>query len=129
MKYILRAYKENSSDYCMGCHMESYDSDYIEEGPLSEEELIKAIARIKTIELSYKECGYEIWYEIYQPEEISHEKSEEINNRVSTLIDDILLEKERKKKETEENEKKKMLEKQRLKELAKLKELKEKYES
>lgn len=59
MGYGLIAYKPNSDDYCKGCHMASYSSDFICEFGLNQEQIVD-----KLIELIYYKCdtgeeGYE----------------------------------------------------------------------
>lgn len=60
-KYMFVAYKPNSSDYCMGCHMASYSSDFIFKNHLTREELIEewALVLFKNATLDYNEEGYE----------------------------------------------------------------------
>lgn len=59
-KFTLVAYKPNSNDYCMGCHVESYSSDLAIESGLSKEELIERIALLKARILGPNEEGYEM---------------------------------------------------------------------
>lgn len=60
--YFLIANKPDSADYCMGCLMESYPSDYIEEHNLTEEALIERIAELDSKPLGYGEDGYSFTY-------------------------------------------------------------------
>lgn len=59
MKYILVAYKPDSSDYCRGCHMASYSSGYKMYSECTREQLIKEWAALRAIELSCNEAEYE----------------------------------------------------------------------
>jgi len=61
--YLLIAYKPNSSDYCRGCLMASYSSDFIKEDNLDQDELIKTLADIyyKNKHLAGFESGYDYW--------------------------------------------------------------------
>jgi hypothetical protein len=129
MKYILRAYKPDSDDHCMGCHMASYRSDYIVRSNLSEEQLIEEIAKIKTKKLGHNEWEYEIEYSYMPTDDIPYEKELEIDEKSDILVENILA--ERKAKEIEENLRKaeEAFEKQKQQELNRSKELKEKYES
>ena len=129
MKYTLKAYKPNSEDYCMGCHMASYESDCIEKYDLSEDELIKKIAEIEAIELGMNEAVYDISYYIYQPiPSISDKKREEIDKKSALLAKEIKEEREKEKVKLERQKEKERLEKEKQKELATFEALKEKYE-
>lgn len=129
MKYMLDAYKPDSSDYCMGCLMDTYESDHIVLGPLSENELIEEIARIEAVELRVNEEGYNINYSIYQPiMVVSYEKREIIDSKASLLGKEIKEKRKKEKSKLEWQKKKDALEKEKQKELAIFKKLKEKYE-
>ena len=57
--YIFVAYKPDSSDYCMGCHMASYPSEFVFEVDLSKEELAIAWACCLNFVGGSNECGWE----------------------------------------------------------------------
>ncbi len=63
MSYLLIAYKENSVDYCRGCRMASYSSDFVLENWLSRENLVKEWAKCLQINmnLSCNESGYSFY--------------------------------------------------------------------
>lgn len=67
MSYTLIAYKPSSEDYCMGCCMAHYYADFIHECDLSEADVIKRIAELKSCELGCNEVGYEKIILIEQP--------------------------------------------------------------
>jgi len=69
-KFILIAYKPNSSDYCMGCHMASYGSDFIFEEYQDVESLAQKLADIDEWYLEDGEDGFEPPYIIYNGETI-----------------------------------------------------------
>ncbi len=57
--YTFVAYKPNSSDYCMGCYMESYSSEFAFETGLSEDELVVAWANCLMFVGGTNEDGWE----------------------------------------------------------------------
>ena len=125
---MLDAYKPDSSDYCLGCLMDTYGSDHIVLGPLSENELIEEIARIEAVELGMNEEGYNINYSIYQPiMVVSYEKREIIDSKASLLGKEIKEKRKKEKSKLEWQKKKDALEKEKQEELAIFKKLKEKY--
>ncbi len=80
--YALFANKPDSADYCMGCCMESYPSDYIIERNLTEEALIERIAELDSKRLGRNESGYDFtWIEEPPPTEDDTEE-----NRIRDLI-------------------------------------------
>ena len=58
--FSLTAYKPNSSDYCRGCEMASYDSDFIFVDGLDEKELIEKLADVlhQNMNMRCNEWGY-----------------------------------------------------------------------
>lgn len=64
LNYTLVAYKENSDDYCRGCVMARYDSDFEYLTTQSEEELISWWASYKTMNafMEYNESGYGFFF-------------------------------------------------------------------
>ncbi len=58
--YTLIAHKPESDDYCMGCHMESYYSDFKIHTQLTRYELIQKWANFAATELDKNEAGYDI---------------------------------------------------------------------
>lgn len=62
MTYLFIANKENSTDYCRGCLMASYDSDFYMENHLTDEALVKFWAEYlyRNDNLSVNEAGYQI---------------------------------------------------------------------
>jgi hypothetical protein len=59
MKYLLSAYKPDSHDYCRGCHMASYSSDFQQLETDDKSELIDFWADLLAKELGYNEEGYQ----------------------------------------------------------------------
>lgn len=68
-KYTLIASKPNSSDYCKGCCMARYESEFIHRTGLTREELTKEIARLKATPLDYNEVGFEDILFFEEPDE------------------------------------------------------------
>lgn len=62
MNYTLIAYKPNNDDYCMGCHMASFSSDFELFCTTSEEELLDKWLDIRKAERQFDE--HEAKYEI-----------------------------------------------------------------
>ena len=62
MNYTLIAYKPNNDDYCMGCHMASYSSDFELFHTIDKQELVNKWLSIHQQERSHddRECGYDI---------------------------------------------------------------------
>lgn len=62
-KYIFIAYKPDSADYCRGCHMGSYSSDFILADDITEKELIEkwAEALYRNETLDSNEVGFDIY--------------------------------------------------------------------
>jgi hypothetical protein len=62
MNYTLIAYKPSSDDYCRGCHMASYSSDFEVFCTDNEEELLNKWLNIQKTKrtLDTNEAGYEI---------------------------------------------------------------------
>lgn len=60
--YTFIAYKPDSDDYCRGCHMCSYASDFISEQRLDREELVREWANVmvKNENTRVSEKGYEV---------------------------------------------------------------------
>lgn len=58
--YLFIAQKPDSTDYCRGCRMASYSSDFFIENLMNREELIKKWAEYiqKNMNLDYNEAGY-----------------------------------------------------------------------
>ena len=50
MKYLVIGYNGDYDDYCMGCHMASYPSDFVLEEDLTEEEMIALVAELEATE-------------------------------------------------------------------------------
>lgn len=61
--YLLVAYKPDSDDYCKGCHMASYSSDFVRHNHLSREELIQKWGELiaKNKQLECNEAGYDFY--------------------------------------------------------------------
>jgi len=59
--YCLYAYKPSSADYCRGCHMASYTSEFISEENITEEALLEQLVKIYKYnhDLESGEDGYE----------------------------------------------------------------------
>lgn len=60
MKIIIIAYKPDSEDYCRGCHMASYGSDFIIETFTNAEEMITLVKEILNRKMRVNEVGYTI---------------------------------------------------------------------
>lgn len=60
-KYLFIARKDDSADYCRGCLMASYSSDFEVRNHLSEDELVRAWAEYlyQNMKLRFNESGYE----------------------------------------------------------------------
>ena len=60
--FCLYAYKESSEDYCKGCHMASYSSNFIRREGVTEEELIGTLVEIINVNknLGMGESGYDM---------------------------------------------------------------------
>lgn len=58
--YLLVAYKPDSADYCKGCLMASYSSDFVRYNNLSREDLVKRWGELlaKNMNLEFGEAGY-----------------------------------------------------------------------
>lgn len=54
------AYKSDSDDYCRGCHMASYSSDFKWLSNASKEETIEFIASVLSYVTDRGECSYEV---------------------------------------------------------------------
>lgn len=61
--YTFVAYKGDSADYCRGCHMASYSSDFCLDTCLKREEIVKLLAKytLKNQELKINESGYSVY--------------------------------------------------------------------
>ena len=73
MRYILTAYKSDSSDTCRGCLMESYSSDFRAINTTNRDKAIAFIAEIllENLKLGHGEIGYELqWHHTEDDEEI-----------------------------------------------------------
>ena len=60
MSYLLIAYKPSSEDYCRGCHMASYSSEFETTVCDSLSDLTEKIIHYRTWELSCGEEGFEL---------------------------------------------------------------------
>jgi hypothetical protein len=58
-KYIVVSYKPNSDDYCRGCHMVSYESDFQIEYLDDALDIVEHISRLDSTALGVNEKGYE----------------------------------------------------------------------
>lgn len=60
--YLFVAYKEDSDDYCRGCHMASYSSDFRMENHQTRDEIIQLVANylFRNTQTKINERGYEI---------------------------------------------------------------------
>lgn len=80
MRYILTAYKSDSSDTCRGCLMESYSSDFEFINTTNRDEAIRFIAKIllANMKLGHGESGYELqWHHTEDDDEIFIELTSE----------------------------------------------------
>ena len=59
MKVVVVSYKSNSSDFCMGCHVESYDSDLCVGEFTRSEKAAEQIATLDSKRFSHGEDKYE----------------------------------------------------------------------
>jgi hypothetical protein len=57
-KFTLIAHKPDSSDYCRGCCMANYSSDFAVHSNITEEELIPLMVKYRSTILDYNEIGY-----------------------------------------------------------------------
>ena len=128
-KFILIGYKQNSDDYCRGCHMESYSSDFVFEEYEDIDSLVGKIVELSRIEYGYGETGFTInlihnghtllkevnptekfygdCYDGDEESKIIDEINEKVKNQVENLKKMAIIakeEKERKEKEKEEKE-------------------------
>lgn len=122
-KYKLIGYKPSGADYCMGCLMDSWDSDTYESGPLSEDKLVEEIARLKI-----ENDSWELDYMLY-PNDIEYEKCLEIDSKVDDLIKKMLNDRAIRKEAERRWAQKKLNNEKIEKDIALLKQLKEKYQN
>ncbi len=125
--YLLIAYKPSSDDYCRGCHMGSYDSDFEKTVCDSLSDLIAEYVRFSTWHLSVNEEEYEIsildtnFEEVYLDDLGILDQVNEFTQKIlEKRIDEAAEKKAAKRKKAEES--------QRKRELKQLEELKGKYE-
>ena len=71
MRYIILAYKCSNDDYCMGCHMESWDSDLETIDTEDRERAIEFMFEIlkRNSQKDCREASYEFQYFLPTPED------------------------------------------------------------
>jgi len=108
-QYLLIAYKPNSNDYCRGCHMASYSSDFIHYESDNFDHIVQKLAECYAFETDCGEAGYEEIH-VYGP---SDEKVAEVYSAARLRSEEIAAERKRlaevaaAKKRTEDAEKEK----------------------
>lgn len=124
--YLVVGYKPSSDDYCRGCLMASYSSDFVCEEYECEKDAIDAVIRLKTYEVGTGEEGFddvEI-YKVVMDENWTYD--------YSIVEDGILGVREQREKNRIEEIQKKRAEQQeytKQQELLQLEKLKRKYEN
>ncbi len=129
MRYLITAYKSESADYCRGCLMESYGSDFEFINTLDRGEAIQFISKILLAnkKLGHGETGYELqWHHTEDNEEIFIELTGEYAE--AEKISTERLEEEKRLEEIEKKEAEaRRLEEKRQQELRQLAALQAKY--
>lgn len=125
--YLLIAYKPSSEDYCRGCCMEHYSSDFIIQDNLSYKEVIEKYSDILVIntKMDCNEIGYRIFiyrdgiqliyhsstYVNYWDDNLTDEENQQRIKELKLKASDIIDKSESKFKEKLEDIKKKEQEK------------------
>lgn len=122
---LLIAYKEESDDYCRGCHMASYASDFEKVVCHTEEELLTNYVKFSAFDQRINETGYEIHVLNSFFDEVDF--SQELKIKIGNLQHVVTEERQKQQQEKEEADKKAKADRIKDSELAELKRLQEKY--